>query len=486
MRRDDRRRWHAKASTTRRLVAAGGLSAGATLAMAGVAQATTYVVGSTADPGSTALDCLTPTNTDCTLREAITETNGNPGADTILFRSGLTGTINLDSGSGQLDITDALTLQGPGAGQMTINAGGNSRVIYANPAAKYQPVSISGLTITGGQGGTGAGIFGHYADLTVTNSVVSGNNSTGSGGGIGANGGNHGPGTLDIAGSTISGNTASQEGGGVFAAGGSGIPTTIRNSTISGNQGGGYGGGGVTFDYSSPGTVKNSTIYGNSSTQDGGGLYHFGAPSGPGLVVTDSTITHNSSAIRAGGIAASDDPGYTQPVLRNTIVSGNTAPLGPDLSAKTSSMDAAFSLIGSVDPATTINATVPFSNIFGVNPQLGPLQSNGGSTRTVLPADTSPAINKGKSFALGTDQRGLTRPVEFPGIANSTAAGADGADIGAVEVQLPPPPPPPAPSGGGSTPSGQRAAAKKRCKKKFKHSKNKRNKCLKKAKRLPV
>jgi hypothetical protein len=150
-------------------------------------------------------------------------------------------------------------------------------------------------------------------------------------------------------------------------------------------------------------------------------------------------------------------------------------------------MDAAFSLIGSVDPATTIHATVPFSNMFGVNPQLGPLLNNGGATRTVLPADSSPVINKGKSFALGTDQRGLTRPVAFPGIPNSIAAGADGADIGAVELQLPPAPPgPPPPSGGGSTPTGQRAAAKKRCKKKFKDAKKKRNKCLKKAKRQPV
>jgi hypothetical protein len=72
----------------------------------------------------------------------------------------------------------------------------------------------------------------------------------------------------------------------------------------------------------------------------------------------------------------------------------------------------------------------------------------------------------------------------LPDYVNSSAAGADGSDIGAVELQTSP--------GGGdvtpaaSGPTGQRAAAKKHCKKKFKHNKKKRKKCLKRAKRLPV
>ncbi len=45
----------------------------------------------------------------------------------------------------------------------------------------------------------------------------------------------------------------------------------------------------------------------------------------------------------------------------------------------------------------------------------------------------SPAIDAGNSFGLSTDQRGDPRPVDFSGIPN--AAGGDGADIGAFEVQ---------------------------------------------------
>jgi hypothetical protein len=66
------------------------------------------------------------------------------------------------------------------------------------------------------------------------------------------------------------------------------------------------------------------------------------------------------------------------------------------------------------------------------DPQLGPLANNGGPTRTLLPAPTSPAVNAGFSgFAVfptqsPTDQRGLGRVV-----------GAE-TDIGAVELQSPP------------------------------------------------
>jgi len=48
----------------------------------------------------------------------------------------------------------------------------------------------------------------------------------------------------------------------------------------------------------------------------------------------------------------------------------------------------------------------------------------------------SPAIDKGNSFGLTTDQRGFTRPFDNPSITNAT--GGDGADIGAFEVQAGP------------------------------------------------
>src|SRR5262249_18426300 len=50
------------------------------------------------------------------LRAAVAAANANPGADSIDFAT--TGTITLTSG--QLDITDSVTINGPGAGALTL------------------------------------------------------------------------------------------------------------------------------------------------------------------------------------------------------------------------------------------------------------------------------------------------------------------------------------------------------------------------------
>src|SRR4051812_30828172 len=48
-----------------------------------------------------------------TLRQAVLDANAQSGADTIDFQAGLSGTITLTSG--QLDLTDDVTITGPGA-----------------------------------------------------------------------------------------------------------------------------------------------------------------------------------------------------------------------------------------------------------------------------------------------------------------------------------------------------------------------------------
>src|SRR4051812_14239999 len=58
------------------------------------------------------------------LRAAVAAANANPGADTIDFAT--TGTIALTSG--ELDVTDSLTINGPGESALTVRGGGVSRV----------------------------------------------------------------------------------------------------------------------------------------------------------------------------------------------------------------------------------------------------------------------------------------------------------------------------------------------------------------------
>ena len=60
------------------------------------------------------------------LRDAITQANAHAGADTIDFQPGLTGTIALTGG--ELDITDDLKINGPGADKLTVSGNNTSRI----------------------------------------------------------------------------------------------------------------------------------------------------------------------------------------------------------------------------------------------------------------------------------------------------------------------------------------------------------------------
>src|SRR4051794_29550197 len=86
------------------------------------------------------------------LRAAVVAANANPGADAIDFAT--TGTITLTSG--QLDVTDSLTINGPGAGALTVSGNHVSRVLglYGNPT-----VSIADLTVANGSSSQGGGIY---------------------------------------------------------------------------------------------------------------------------------------------------------------------------------------------------------------------------------------------------------------------------------------------------------------------------------------
>jgi ribosomal protein L6P/L9E len=76
------------------------------------------------------------------LRSAIAAASSG---DTINFARGLRGTITLTSG--ELSITDSVTINGPGANELSVSGNDSSRVFEVAAGQ----VSISGLTITDGQ-----------------------------------------------------------------------------------------------------------------------------------------------------------------------------------------------------------------------------------------------------------------------------------------------------------------------------------------------
>ena len=314
---------------------------------------------------------------DLSLREAVELANSFPSTDTIRFDLALltSGPAVIELSMGELVITDDVSIEGFGMGLLIVDASGNdptpavnngdgSRVFRIDDGVSGSQISvtISGLTITGGDvadggGGIrsvenltvaattvrnnattsgqvdpdtpgGGGIFSGAGNLTVVGSNIAENMSFGGssnlGGGIHSSGGN-----LSVTGSTISSNS-SRVGGGISVfhlgeAGSTFLSTvTVEGSTISGNSA--LGGSGI-FCINAQLAVVESTISGNMAT--GGTPFPGGSQaSGGGIhtrgnghtTVTDSTVRDNTSAFEGGGITSSN----ALTVIGSTIT-GNTA-----------------------------------------------------------------------------------------------------------------------------------------------------------------
>ena len=158
---------------------------------------------------------------------------------------------------------------------------------------------------------------------------------------------------------------------------------TVLNSTIANNgEQGIFAQGGTS-------TVNNSTIVGNGSE----GISSSGASS-----VNNSTIANNGDA----GILAGP---FGNISINSSIVANNNNGNG-DLSA---------SVFGVLNPTSSLILNSDFENgvsgnIIGVDPLLGPLGNNGGSTQTLLLGAGSPAIDAGSNpLGLALDQTGANR-----------------------------------------------------------------------------
>ena len=327
---------------------------------------------------------------DLSLREAIGLANSNPGRDVIRFDTATVfatpQTVALELG--QLAISDSVDVLGHGARHITIDGQGRSRVLFVADGNAADPTEalVQGVTITGGNAVFGGGIL-NRANLTLTESVVSGNAGT-FGGGIRNSGG-----TLMVARSNLLGNIADR---------GAGIDSDTDSS------------GNVT-------EVSNTTISGNTATVAGGGLYNF-----DGLtIIENSTITDNSAPPAGGaGVAGSGLTSVGTEIL-STIISGND---GTDIDFLNGDFNSfislGFNLVGSGNAVEDAFGNNDQTNID--DPQLGPLEDNGGPTLTYAVLATSPALDAGDNFSeLISDQRG----VPFQRVFGTRA------DVGAFERQ---------------------------------------------------
>lgn len=374
---------------------------------------------------------ITVTNTADTgagsLRQAITDAQEN---DTIDFASDVRGTILI--ASGQLLISKALAIQGPGANLLAIDAyGTGGRVLVIDAPGKA--VTIFGLTFTHGgwfslKGFAGGGIWNNsilaLTACTVSDcSIISGlGGSSQIGGGIyNATGG-----SIQLVRCTLSGNAV--QGGSSFHFGTPG----------SGHGGALYNAGGGTASLQNCTISNNSAVGGAGSCLGpfgcmvadgrGGGIYNAG-----NLMIVSSTVASNVATFLGdiGSASAGGVWNFGDAQITNTIIAKNTGGPSPDATGAFGSNG--FNLIGMSDGSAGFTSVSDQTGTIAapLDPMLGPLQDNGGPTLTMALLSGSRAIDAGISANLSTDQRGRTRTHDFPEIPN--ALGSDGTDIGSYE-----------------------------------------------------
>jgi parallel beta-helix repeat protein len=285
---------------------------------------------------------------------------------------------------------------------VAVTAGGNSRVFEVD---ELLTASLTGLMIAGGRAIEGGGLA-NYGATTLSDSTVSGNSASGSGGGLY----NSSSGSATLSDSTVSGNSA-QDGGGLCNDGGS---VTLTDCTVSGNSAGSQGGGLFNNGGAAAMALTNCTVSGNDSGSLGGGVMNIVGTA----TLINCTISGNYTNYDGGGLY-----NYRGTVtLTNTIVAGNSSSSGASDTGGYSAVSGSFNLIGIGGSSGLVNGDD--GNLVGVaDPGLAPLGNFGGPTETMALLPASPAIDAGTSGAgiPTTDQRGL--------------GAVGGTDIGAFESQ---------------------------------------------------
>jgi hypothetical protein len=259
-----------------------------------VAAAGPSIVGTLNDDDGTHIaNCLSPTNTDCTLRDAVAAV-GSGGI--IQFKTGLNGSITLSQGT--LVLGKSMTITGPTATAITVDGGGSIGVFVVNASST---VTMSNLTIRHGHntssgcglsGNGGAGICNKGA-LTILNSTIRDNSAMDYGGGLGIDK----DASATVINSTFVGNSAGQGGGAIDDNG----ALTVINTTVTGNATQGGGGGINLFGQFTP---TNLLVAQNTAAGTGPDVSGSGFTTGGGNLVG---ISNGSSGWSGGDITGTAD-----------------------------------------------------------------------------------------------------------------------------------------------------------------------------------
>ncbi|MFT3892415.1 MAG: choice-of-anchor Q domain-containing protein [Anaerolineales bacterium] len=330
--------------------------------------------------------------------------------------------VVVSSNTNSSTILDGFTVTGGNADGSSINPqgrGGGMLNVGGDPTLSNIIFSNNSATLGGGMFNEGVDLgYGNWngGDPILTNISFTDNSAT-EGGGM-ENMNHSSPTLMNV---TFSGNTATRTGGGMdnFKS----CSPTLTNVTFKENSAG-AGGGMENSDYSQP-TLTNVTFI-NNTAEIGGGLGNYS--SSPTL--TNVTFIDNVAIGADPPVTVSPGSGggiyngnNSNPVIRNTILWGNTALDGAQVYDATSTPVVSNSVVQGGYAGGT--------NIITADPKLGTLGDYGGFTETIPLLAGSPAIDTGNdAFCPETDQRGVTRPQ------------GSHCDIGAYEYVPPITPPP--------------------------------------------
>jgi CSLREA domain-containing protein len=361
-------------------------------------------VTTTADTNNGACDA------DCSLREAVIAANASPGNDTVVVPAGtyelsLGGRDEDGAASGDLDITDPLTIEGASTDGTILDGGLIDRVFHIDPlGAGGVAASLSDLTIRRGAVGdrSGGGIA-SFGDITLRRVRLSSNRGEGSAA-LDAWG------TTLIEASTITGNGVTN-----WAVGNGGT-MTVRSSTVSATTG--FTDAGHGFSNQGSLTIENSSVSGN----DGRGI---DSSEEAFVRVDSSTITGNGGVSLASG---GGDASVGNSILAGGVTNGDC--LDP---VRRQVFSRGHNLVNAGAHGICGFTSAP-SDVLNADPKLGALAANGGPTETHALLSGSPAVDAGDDAACpATDQRGIARPQ------------GPRCDIGAFEAE---------PAAPGNTPAG--------------------------------
>ncbi len=282
-------------------------------------------------------------------------------------------------------------------------------------------VTITNSSFSENSASYGAGIYvTAQSSLYLGNCAFAFNAAYGKAGAPGLGGGVYNRGQATLVGCTFSNNLARGGYGGAFPP--FGLPggpgqggafynmgaAIVSNCTLAGNQAAGGGAGDGTAGEGAAGgdalggaiynaddlTVFSCTVSSNTAVGGGGGK---------------GFLSHGPPGNAEGGGIFEDETGGT--TLQNDLIVGNaSSALGHDLFGPFSSQG--FNLIAIGDASTGLINGVNHDRVGSImapiDARLGPLQDNGGATKTMALLSGSPAINAG-SGAPSRDQRGYVR-----------------------------------------------------------------------------